>query len=81
MEAGFPGPLPGAGSRPSVRLKADPTQLKKIFTRAFVFLLPSNATFAAARAATIQAARDLYGTGSAVERAIAEAWTAAGVQG
>ena len=35
-------------------------QMEKVFYRAFVFLLPANATFATARAATIQAARDLY---------------------
>ena len=42
-------------------------------------LLPANATFAMARAATIQAARDLFGGGSAAERAVTEAWTAVGV--
>ena len=31
--------------------------------------MPANATFATARAATIQAAQDLYGGNSAVERA------------
>jgi bacillolysin len=55
-------------------------QIEKVFYRAFVFLLPSNATFSTARSATIQAARDLYGAGSAPERAITEAWTAVGVQ-
>ena len=42
--------------------------------------MPSSATFALTRAATIQAARDLYGTGSAAERAITQAWDAVGVQ-
>ena len=55
-------------------------QIEKVFYRAFVFMLPSNATFATARAATIQAARDLYGSGSAPERAVTQAWTAVGVQ-
>jgi Zn-dependent metalloprotease len=32
-----------------------------------------------ARAATIQAARDLYGSGSPSERAVTQAWTAVGV--
>ena len=32
-----------------------------------------------ARATTIQASRDLFGAGSAVETAITEAWTAVGV--
>jgi thermolysin len=53
-------------------------QMEKIFYRAFTFLLPSNATFATARAATIQAARDLYSTGPAVN-AVTQAWTAVGV--
>ena len=42
-------------------------------------MLPSNATFSVARAATIQAARDLYGAGSTAEQAVTEAWTAVGV--
>jgi len=58
---------------------ANREQVEKVFYRAFTFLLPSSATFATARAATIQAARDLYGSGSSVERAITEAWTAVGV--
>ena len=41
--------------------------------------MPSNATFSVARAATIQSARDLYNSGSAAERAVAQAWTAVGV--
>jgi bacillolysin len=54
-------------------------QIEKAFYRAFVFMLPATATFSTARAATIQAARDLYGEGSAPERAITQAWTAVGV--
>jgi thermolysin len=54
-------------------------QIEKVFYRAFVFMLPSNATFSTARAATIQAARDLYGVGSAPERAVTQAWAAVGV--
>ena len=54
-------------------------QIEKIFYRAFVFMLPSTATFSTARAATIQAARDLYGDSSAAARAITDAWTAVGV--
>lgn len=54
-------------------------QIEKTFYRAFTELLPSNATFATARAATIQAARDLYGANSAAERAVTQAWTAVGV--
>jgi len=58
---------------------ANREQIEKVFYRAFVFLLPSNATFSTARSATIQAARDLYGAGSAPERAVTQAWTAVGV--
>lgn len=58
---------------------ANRDQIKNVFYRAFVFMLPSNATFSVARAATIQAARDLYGEGSTAEQAVTEAWTAGGV--
>lgn len=60
----------GAGNR---------EQIEKVFYRAFTQLLTANATFSMARAATIQAARDLYGPGSAPERAVTQAWTAVGV--
>jgi thermolysin len=54
-------------------------QMEKVFYRAFTsFLIPS-ANFSAARAATIQAARELYGIGSPAERAVTQAWTAVGV--
>jgi bacillolysin len=55
-------------------------QIEKIFYRAFTLMLPANATFSVARAATLQAARDLYGAGSAAETALRQAWTAVGVQ-
>jgi thermolysin len=54
-------------------------QLERVFYRAFTSLLPANATFSTARAATIRAAQDLYGAGSAAERAVTQAWTAVGV--
>jgi Zn-dependent metalloprotease len=59
---------------------ANREQIEKVFFRTLTVLLPSNATFALTRAATIQAARDLYGTAGAVERAITQAWDAVGVQ-
>lgn len=59
---------------------ANREQIEKVFYRAFTLLMPANSTFATARAATIQAARDLYGAGSAAERAVTQAWTAVGVQ-
>jgi thermolysin len=58
---------------------ANREQIEKVFYRGFTQLLPSNGTFSTARAATIQAARDLYGAGSAPERAVTQAWTAVGV--
>jgi Zn-dependent metalloprotease len=58
---------------------ANREQMEKVFYRAFVFLLPSTASFSTARAATIQSARDLYGVGSAAETAVTQAWTAVGV--
>jgi thermolysin len=59
---------------------ANREQMEKVFYRAFTSMLPTNATFSQARAATIQAARDLYGSNSNAERAVTEAWTAVGVQ-
>ena len=58
---------------------ANREQIEKVFFRAFTTLLPSNATFMMARAATIQAARDLYASNSRVEQAVTQAWTAVGV--
>ena len=58
---------------------ANREQIEKVFYRAFVFMLPASATFATARAATIQAARDLYPANGAVATAITQAWTAVGV--
>ena len=58
---------------------AEMEKIEKVFYRAFVYMLPASATFSTAREATIQAARDLYGAGSAPELAITQAWTAVGV--
>ncbi len=57
---------------------ANMEQMEKVFYRAFTLLMPANSTFATARAATIQAARDLYPTGPVVN-AVTQAWTAVGV--
>ncbi len=54
-------------------------QIEKAIYRAFTQMMPSNATFAVARAVTIQAATDLYGASSAATRALTQAWTAVGV--
>lgn len=64
--------VPGVG-------RANRGQIETVFYRAVTQLLPANATFAMARSATIQSARDLYGADSAAERAITAAWTAVGV--
>ena len=58
---------------------ANRDQIEKVFYRAFTQLLPADATFTTARAATLRAARDLYGANSAAERALTQAWTAVGV--
>jgi thermolysin len=58
---------------------ANREQIEKVFYRGFTQLMPANSTFSVARAATIQAARDLYGANSAAERAVTAAWTAVGV--
>ncbi|HEX7485176.1 MAG TPA: M4 family metallopeptidase [Vicinamibacterales bacterium] len=57
---------------------ANRDKIEKVFFRGFT-TLTSNATFSLARAKTIQAARDLYGAGSAIETAITQAWNAVGV--
>lgn len=59
---------------------ANRDQIEKTFFRALTTLMPSSATFALTRVATIQAARDLYGANSAAERAVTQAWNAVGVQ-
>jgi bacillolysin len=58
---------------------ANREQMERVFYRAFTQLLTPSANFAQARAATIQAARDLFGANSAPERAVTQAWTAVGV--
>jgi Zn-dependent metalloprotease len=55
---------------------ADRKEIERVFYRAFTSLLPANATFNIARAATIQSAIDLDGAGSDVERAVTAAWAA-----
>jgi thermolysin len=59
--------------------RANREQMERVFYRAFAQLMPANTNFSQARAITIQAARDLYGAGSAPERAVIQAWTAVGV--
>jgi thermolysin len=54
-------------------------QIEKVMYRAFTQMMPADATFATARAVTIQAAVDLYGANSPAARAVTQAWTAVGV--
>jgi thermolysin len=58
---------------------ANREQIERVIYRAFTQMLPPRADFALARAATLQAARDLLGTGAPAERALAQAWSAVGV--
>ena len=58
---------------------ANRDQIEKAMYRGFTQLMPANATYSVARAVTIQAATDLYGSGSAAVRALTQAWTAVGV--
>jgi Zn-dependent metalloprotease len=58
---------------------ANREQMEKIFYRAFTQLLPANARFATARAATLQAAQDLYSGNATLATALTQAWTAVGV--
>jgi thermolysin len=59
---------------------ANRAQIERVFYRAFTAFLTPSSNFAQARAATIQAARELYGVGGAVEAAVTQAWTAVGVE-
>ena len=54
-------------------------QIEKVFYRAFTAFLVPSSTFAAARGATMQAARELYASNPAVEAAVAQAWSAVGM--
>jgi thermolysin len=54
-------------------------RMEQIFYRAFVFYLGPHARFSDTRAATLQAATDLYGAGSNDRAQVAQAWTAVGV--
>lgn len=58
---------------------ANRAQIERVFYRAFTSFLPPSATFSQARGATIQAARELHGAGSAAETALTQAWNAVGV--
>ncbi|MEV5309411.1 M4 family metallopeptidase [Streptomyces sp. NPDC052610] len=54
-------------------------KLGAIWYRALTVYMTSSTTYAGARAATLNAARDLYGADSAEHRAVGAAWSAVGV--
>ena len=54
-------------------------RMERIFYRAFTELMAPNSRFSDARSATLQAAADLYGTGSNEHAQVELAWTAVGV--
>jgi bacillolysin len=58
---------------------ANREQVEQAFYRGFTSFLAPSATFSQARAATIRAARELFGAGSPAETGIAQAWAAVGV--
>jgi bacillolysin len=58
---------------------ANRERMEKIFYRAFTLLMAPNANFSDARAATLQAATDLYGQSSTDRAQVAQAWAAVGV--
>ena len=58
---------------------ANREQIEQVFYRAFTLLLTRESDFSAAKVATTQSARDLFGLGSAAEQAVTQAWTAVGV--
>jgi len=65
----------GTGSLAGIgRAKAE-----KIWYRALTVYMTSNTNYAGARTATLNAANDLYGAGSAEATAVAATWTAVGV--
>ena len=55
------------------------TAAAKIWYRALTVYMTSSTNYAAARAATLSAATDLYGAGSSQYNAVAAAWTAVSV--
>ncbi|MFE6283608.1 M4 family metallopeptidase [Streptomyces sp. NPDC057877] len=55
-------------------------KLGAIWYRALTVHMTSSTTYAGARTATLEAARDLYGAGSAEEAAVAAAWRAVNVR-
>jgi bacillolysin len=55
-------------------------RMEKIFYRGWVFLMTADSKFTDAKAATLQAASDLYGSGSNERAQVQAAWDAVGVK-
>ena len=55
------------------------TKAEKIWYKALTVYFTSNSNYSGARAATLTAAGDLYGAGSAEQNAVAAAWAAVNV--
>ncbi|GGW81276.1 M4 family metallopeptidase [Streptomyces lomondensis] len=55
-------------------------KLGKIWYRALTVYMTSSTDYAGARTATLNAAKDLYGSGSTEQKAVAAAWSAVGVR-
>lgn len=53
-------------------------EIRKIFYRAFVYMLPSGADAPTARSATMQSARDLFGDDARIAKNVAAVWAALG---
>ena len=81
VPAGFsnltPGQLVCNGNTAAGGIGRDAAQ--KIWYRALTVKMTSNTNYAGARAATLSAAADLYGAGSAQYNGVASAWSAVGV--
>jgi Zn-dependent metalloprotease len=66
-----------SGFDPAVTLSRDAAG--KIWYRALTVYMTSSTTYAGARTATLNAARDLYGAGSVQQNTVAAAWSAVSV--
>lgn len=80
---GDPAPLSGrfhhAQNRRTRRARLGRDAAAKIWYRALTVYMTSSTTYAGARTATLNAARDLYGAGSVQQNTVAAAWSAVSV--
>ena len=59
---------------------ASRAEVEKVFLRAFTLMLPSDANLHQARVVTLQSARDLSGSQTALESRLARAWASIGIK-